>query len=102
LIAAKAGVACVGTSTVDKIAGCLAMIGTSAALRTVNVKAEGAEPLRTALLEAWHARNAERAAIIERVRRWGEPGPNKALLRRYLEPRRREPVGELRAPPEQG
>jgi polysaccharide pyruvyl transferase WcaK-like protein len=102
LIAAKAGVACVGTSIVDKIVGCLAMIGTSTALRTVDAKAEGAAPLRAALFEAWHARETERTALLDRVSRWGNPVPNKALLRRYLEPMSPEAVRELSAPPEQG
>jgi polysaccharide pyruvyl transferase WcaK-like protein len=103
LIAAKAGVACVGTSVVDKIAGCLAMIGTSAALRTVDAKAEDAEPaLRAALLEAWRAREAERDAILRRVRRWGNPVPNKALLRRFLGAMSPEKVRGLSVPPRQG
>lgn len=88
LIAAKAGVACVGTSTVDKIAGCLRMIGTSDAISAVDVASVGAAPLAAALLAAWHARDDERPAIAERVRRWGNAAPNNALLRRYLEPAR--------------
>jgi polysaccharide pyruvyl transferase WcaK-like protein len=102
LIAAKAGVAGVGTSTVDKITGCLAMIGTSAALRAVNAKTEGARALHAALLEAWRARKTERAAIFAGVRRWGNPGPNKALLRRYLEPMRHDDGRELSIPSGQG
>ena len=75
LLAAKAGVPCVGLGGNDKIRGCLSMIGIEKPVYFLEQENATPDIMNQILIEAWHIPQTEKQRIVERLLAWVKREP---------------------------